>query len=46
MKVGVECADELEVLARQIKEALLLEREERAEELREELLELLEFAEG
>lgn len=46
VKAGVECADELEVLVRQIKEALLLEREAAAEELREELLELLEFAEG
>jgi len=38
-----ECAGELEVLARQIKEALLLGRGEHAEALREELLELLEF---
>ena len=36
-----ECAGELEVLARQIKEALLLGRGEHAEALREELLELL-----
>jgi hypothetical protein len=38
-------ADELGILARKIKEAVLLENKEQAEAAREELMEFLEFLE-
>jgi molecular chaperone DnaK len=44
MAGDTEYDTDLEVLVRQIKEALLLGRGEQAESLREELLDLLEFA--